>query len=732
MRNFWKFVCNMIRFDDKNRVFYLDTVKTTYAIGIFNGLLPVHIYYGKKINRVPDNWSENYSMRAGVADDFNGNSSDILPQEYPTFGSDLRIPALQILSKKFGGYVKLKYEKYEIVDGKPKIDGLPATYIENDGEAQTLKIYLKDDVLNIDVVLFYSVFSGFNAITRYVSVINNGENLYLNGIMSASIDFFGYKDCEIVTLDGSWQRERGITRRAIVSGNLNVESRCGVSGAYHNPFMAICDKGANENTGNVYGFSLVYSGDFVAGVECNAYNTVRAYIGINPFDFSYLLNSGETFYTPETVLVYSDEGFGKMSRIYHKFYRTRLCRGKYRDTSRFVLINNWETTCFDFDEEKIVNIAKKASEIGVDTMVLDDGWFGKRISDNAGLGDWIENPDRLPNGLSGLAEKVNALGMRFGLWFEPEMVNPDSDLYRAHPDWTLHIAGRKSSLSRNQLTLDLSRKDVCEYIVDAVANVLKKANIEYVKWDFNRYMSEVGSSLLPTNRQGEVRHRYILGLYNILETLTQQFPNVLFESCASGGGRFDPGMLYYMPQTWTSDDTDAIERLRIQYGTSIVYPFSAMGAHVSACPNLQIGRTTSFEMRCNVAMQGQLGFELDLNKCNEQEIETARCTIEKYHKLERVFHQGDCYRLRSPFETDLSILEFVSQDKNTAVICINSQKATCYSGEETIKLEGLKSHSQYEMCGIKYDSEYLMNSGIVIRNDRENKSEMLVLSLIEM
>ena len=412
----------------------------------------------------------------------------------------------------------------------------------------------------------------------------------LCGAMSAAVDFYGMADSDILTLDGTWTRERQITRKRITSGNQCVESRCGASSAYHSPFMAVCSKDAAETQGDVYGFSLVYSGDFVAGVELDAYNTARAYIGINPFQFSYTLERNDTFRTPEAVLVYSANGIGEMSRIYHKLYRTRLCRGKYRDSERFVLINNWEATYFDFNEEKLVKIAEKAAQIGIDTMVLDDGWFGKRTADNAGLGDWVENPDRLPNGLRGLADKINALGMRFGLWFEPEMVNPDSDLYRAHPDWILHAKGRQSSLVRNQLTLDLSRKDVCDYITEAVSDVLNKANIEYVKWDMNRYMSEVGSSELPADRQGEVKHRYMLGLYSVLETLTQRFPNVLFESCASGGGRFDPGMLYYMPQTWTSDDSDAAERLRIQYGTSIVYPYSSMGAHVSAVPNHQIGR----------------------------------------------------------------------------------------------------------------------------------------------
>ena len=718
----------MITFDEKNKVFYLSTEKTSYIIGLLNGELPIHIHWGKRIDRIPDDWGKTYTRRALSAYDRGEFSSNTLPQEYPTFGNaDNRIPAMQISSGVNGQQVKLKFSKYEIESGKPALKGLPATYTEADSEADTLKITLTDEVQQLEVTLYYTVFNNIDAITRRTVIKNLGEKTVLCGAMSAAVDFYGMADSDILTLDGTWTRERQITRKRITSGNQCVESRCGASSAYHSPFMAVCSKDAAETQGDVYGFSLVYSGDFVAGVELDAYNTARAYIGINPFQFSYTLERNDTFRTPEAVLVYSANGIGEMSRIYHKLYRTRLCRGKYRDSERFVLINNWEATYFDFNEEKLVKIAEKAAQIGIDTMVLDDGWFGKRISDNAGLGDWVENPDRLPNGLRGLADKINALGMRFGLWFEPEMVNPDSDLYRAHPDWILHAKGRQSSLVRNQLTLDLSRKDVCDYITEAVSDVLNKANIEYVKWDMNRYMSEVGSSELPADRQGEVKHRYMLGLYSVLETLTRRFPNVLFESCASGGGRFDPGMLYYMPQTWTSDDSDAAERLRIQYGTSIVYPYSSMGAHVSAVPNHQIGRITSFEMRCDVALPGQFGFELDLNKCTDHELEIAKKKVREYRELREVFHKGDCYRLKSPFETDLSAVEFVSEDKKTAVVCISSYKATAYSPDEFIKPQGLCENATYRIGENSYDGKYLMNYGILFRNDRENKSEIIVM-----
>lgn len=391
-------------------------------------------------------------------------------------------------------------------------------------------------------------------------------------------------------------------------------------------------------------------------------------------------------------------------------------------TERFVLINNWEATYFNFDEEKLLNIAKTASQIGVDTLVVDDGWFSTRVNDASGLGDWYENTDRLPSGLVGLAEKLNAMGMRLGLWFEPEMVNPNSELFRKHPDWILHVDGRESSLRRNQFTLDLSRKDVCEYIISSISDVLSKANIEYVKWDMNRYMSEVGSDILADERQGEVFHRYILGLYYVLDTITKRFPNVLFESCASGGGRFDPGMLYYMPQVWTSDNSDAVSRLKIQYGTSMVYPYSSMGAHVSVCPNHQIGGITPFEMRCNVALPGQFGFELNLAKCTSEELEIARNAIIKYKKLQEIFHKGDCYRLKSPFDTNISAIEFVSKDKQEAVLCIDSLNAIPCGPSEYICLKGLDENLNYTVNGEEYGGDYLMNRGILFTNDHVHKS----------
>ena len=716
----------MISFDSIKKVFYLNTDNTTYIFSVNEKGLLLHLYWGK---RLKNDISETYI--ADVNSDSFGEMS--IPLEYSTYGApDMRMPTFDAVYSDGSLISKFVFAGYEILEGKPCLSGLPATYCENEDKVQTLIVRLSDELKNVDVYLSYSVFEEFDAITRSVKIVNNGDKMQLSTALSASVDLYGMPESDIIHLDGAWGRERGITRTAIVSGNQNVESRYGASSAMHNPFIAVCDRTATENSGNVYGFSLVYSGNFTAGVELDTYGTGRAYIGINPIHFNFILENGDSFQTPEAVLVYSNEGIGGMSRIYHKLYRTRLCRGKYRDTERFVLVNNWEATYFNFTPEKIMEIAANAQKIGVDTVVLDDGWFGVRNDAKSGLGDWFVNKEKLPEGLCGLAEKINAMGMRFGLWFEPEMISPDSDLYRKHPDWALQIMGREATLRRHQLTLDLSRKDVCDYIIDAVCKILESANIEYVKWDMNRYMTEAGSLALSGERQGEVMHRYILGVYYMMETITQRFPNILFESCASGGGRFDPGMLYYMPQTWTSDDTDAVERLYIQYGTSIVYPYSAMGAHVTASPNHQVGRITPFEMRCNVAMPGQFGFELDLSRCTDDELLIAKEAVLEHRRLWEVFHKGNCYRLVSPFENDFSAVEFVSEDKNRAILCIESKKATPNNTYQFIKLDGLEKESLYKLEATDelYYGDFLMNVGIRFDNTKEYTSKRYVFNKV--
>lgn len=717
----------MIRFNEKTKVFELSTRNTSYAFGILDGKLLTHLYWGKKLSiEFPESWADEFIWRSHSPFDYGNYSTNFIPLEYPQYGGgDSRICAFSATYQDGSRVTKADYKAYEILSSKPAIDGLPGVYAESADNVETLVITLHDDLKNLDILLYYSVFEDYDAITRSVKVINGGDPIKIHSVLSANVDFFGADKCDFIHLDGTWARERAVVRQEILGGNMNIESNVGVSSAYYNPFIAVCDKSATELSGDAYGFGFVYSGCFTAGVERNAYGTVRAYMGINPREFEWLLENGQSFSSPEVILAYSPEGLSGMSRVFHKIIRERVCKGRFRDIERFALINNWEATYFDIDEEKIVNIAKKAKQIGIDTMVLDDGWFGKRTDDTSGLGDWTENPERLPNGIDGLCRRINDLGMNFGLWFEPEMVNPDSDLYRAHPDWIIHTKGRTPSQIRNQFTLDLSREDVREYVNNAVGAILSKANIAYVKWDMNRNMSEVGSAIAGEEHQGEIMHRYMLGLYSVLDDLNKKFPNVLFEACASGGSRYDCGILSYMPQVWTSDDTDAVERVKIQYGTSFIYPYSTMGCHVSACPNHQLGRTTPFDMRCNVAIPGQFGFELDLNKCTEEELEIAKKAVEDYHCLGEVFHKGDLYRLRSPFDCDISVNEFVSSDKNTVLVCIYPKTSAVAAKDEYIKLAGLDETAVYEYGGKLYGGDYLMNKGIHYINDREYKSLIL-------
>ncbi|OPJ57898.1 alpha-galactosidase [Clostridium oryzae] len=714
-----------IIYDDSKRVFHLQSGTedngTSYVMQVHkNGYLG-HAYWGRRINNV--NIDELLVLAQRVSFSANpeeGNSLlslDTFPQEYPAYGkTDLRVPAYSIQLENGSTIIDLRYDSYKIINGKPALSGLPAVYAESADEAKTLEVTMIDKLIGLKVILSYTVFKDYNVIARNVRFINEGTtDLKILSALSMSIDFDNY-NYDFLHLHGSWARERHIERRPLIKGNQSIMSRRGASSHVHNPFIALLNKDATEDNGEVYGFSLVYSGNFIAQAEVDQYDTTRVSIGINPFDFSWLLKPKETFQTPEAVMVYSSDGLGGMSRTYHDLYRSRLCRGEYRDKSRPVLVNNWEATYFNFNAEKIEAIAKVGKQLGIELFVLDDGWFGKRDSDNCSLGDWVVDKKKLPDGLKDLAERINKTGLKFGLWFEPEMVSPDSDLYRAHPDWCLHVPDRSRSLARNQLILDLSREDVCEYIIKAVSDVLRSAPISYVKWDMNRNMTEIGSELLPPDRQRETAHRYMLGLYRVLDKITANFPNILFESCSGGGGRFDPAMLYYMPQTWTSDDTDAVERIKIQYGTSIVYPVSTMGAHVSAVPNHQVHRNTSLKTRGDVAMSGNFGYELDLTKFTEDEKEHVKEQIAEYKELRHIIQFGDMYRLLSPFEGNDTSWIIVSKDKTEAFAAYFSVLAVPNGPIKRIKFKGLDAKKNYTIEGKEgiYGGDELMYAGIPV------------------
>ena len=692
-----------IRYDEANRIFELDTRNTSYRIGIADeeGFVG-HIYYGQKIRpqkcdqflrtcEAPFVPSKNNRERCSFMDTF--------PTEYSGNGiGDYRESCIAVKTANGSRTVDLKFVDYDIVNGKPGISGLPASFAGEE-EVQTLVVHMMDGGCGIDVDLIYSVFEDEDVITRSVSVKNAGDrNIRLTKVYSACIDMDD-EDFEMLTLHGSWARERQIERRPIAYGKQSVSSLRGESSHQDHPFMAWMTKGTDQTTGDVYGMHFVYSGNFIAQIEKSQFDSVRAVMGIHSEGFEWWLTPGETFTAPEVVLTYSHDGLGQMTRNLHDFYRCHMIRSRYLHQKRPVLINNWEATYFDFTREKLIAIAQKAKECGVELFVLDDGWFGARTTDHAGLGDWVANPDRLPEGITGIAEDIEKVGLKFGLWFEPEMTNKDSDLYREHPDWILSVLGRHDSHGRFQYVLDFSRKEVVDRIYEMMAKILSTAKVSYVKWDMNRSITECYSAALPADRQGEVFHRYILGVYDLYERLTSTFPHVLFESCASGGGRFDPGILYYAPQGWTSDDTDAIERVKIQYGTSMCYPISSMGSHVSVVPNHQTRRETPLKTRANAAYFGTFGYELDLNKLTAEEIEEVKEQVKFMKAYREVIQYGTFYRLASPFDDEECGWMVVSDDKKTAIVAWFRTLYTPNKCFTRMKLHGLDPDAIYS-CNV--------------------------------
>ena len=556
-------------------------------------------------------------------------------------------------------------------------------------------------------------------ITRSVRIINKGkEAFYLTKVISASIDMDN-REFEAISLHGSWARERQIQTVPVSHAKLSVESTRGESSHQDHPFLALKTKGTDQEHGEVYAMHFVYSGNFKALVQNDQFDQVRMMMGIHPEDFKWKLMPGEEFQAPEVVMVYSHEGLGRMSRIFHDFYREHLIRSPYKNKKRPILINNWEATYFEFNTEKLIAIAKQASKLGIEMLVMDDGWFGNRFDDNRALGDWIVNEEKLPGGLKYLVDEVNKLGMKFGIWFEPEMISPESELYKEHPDWAIAIKGRTATRSRNQYVLDLSRRDVLEHTYESVAKILRSANIEYVKWDMNRQLTDLGSACLPVDQMGELYHRYVLAVYELQERLMKEFPYLLLENCSGGGARFDPGMLYYSPQIWCSDDTDAIERLKIQEGTALIYPLSAMGAHVSDCPNHTVGRVTPFETRGYVALAGTFGYELDVTKIPEEDRKMIPEQVAMYHKYNDLVREGDYYRIASYRENHyFDCYGVVKKDKTEALFTFVQVLNRPNYHSRRILLQGLDPEKNYRIEGEEgvYTGDVLMKAGYLVQN----------------
>ena len=709
----------MITFNKEQQVFHLCNNQISYLIEVEEHGYLAHLYFGKKINHYSGHYQYVRDMRSfgpyPEAADHDTFSLDTVMLEYPGYGfGDFREPAYNFKLKDGSRITDFRYDSFEIVQGKCAIEGLPHLYTNQATEAETLIITLKDDVAQLRLKLNYTIYQDYATVIRSITLINDSaETVEINQLASQALDFPN-RSFELIHLNGAWGRERQLTREKIEIGTKVLDSKRGSSSHHQNPFVTLVEPTTTEFQGEAYGFCLVYSGNHQTVIEKDNYSQTRVVMGMNPFNFAWQLPAGESFHSPEVVNVYSNQGLNQMSKTYHDLFNHHLIRGEHQLKERPVLINNWEATYFDFDDAKIHGIVDEAQALGIEMFVLDDGWFGERKDDHRSLGDWYEFEGKLEQGLEGIAQYVHDKGMKFGLWFEPEMISKDSDLHRAHPDWVLSVPGRPRSLSRQQHVLDFSRADVRDHIYQQMTAILDRVPIDYIKWDMNRNMTEVYSLLLDPEMQGEVSHRYILGLYEFMEKLTQAYPHILFESCSGGGGRYDAGMLYYMPQTWTSDNTDPIARLKIQYSTSLVYPISTMGAHVSAIPNHQTGRETSLDIRGNVAMSGVLGYELDLTTLSEEEKALIVKQVDFYKEHRQLLQFGDFVRLKSPYEENEVAWMFVSKDKKEAIVFYFRVLVEASAPYVTLKLAHLDETLEYQIANHVISGDALMNIGMYI------------------
>lgn len=699
-----------ITFHSSGRVFHLQGCGFSYISMILpNGQLG-QLYFGAPL---ADRDGFEHMLVAAHRDmapcPFEGNgdfSMEDIKQEYPVNGNgDLRNVACVIETPDGARNADFRYVSHEIHSGKPKLAGLPATYVEHDDEAETLAITLQDDLLRLQLILSYTIYRDLPVITRNVQFINDGNSsVILQRALSTNLDLPD-ANWDMTEFTGAWGRERHPQTFRIHIGVQEIYSLRGHSSHQFNPFLVLKRPHTDEFQGEAIGTALVYSGNFLGSVEVDNYHVTRLMMGIHPQGLAWTLAPGEAFQTPEAITVYTCDGLNALSQALHTLLRTRLARGYWRDRPRPILLNSWESTYMQFDEAKLLPIASKAHELGIDLFVLDDGWFGHRDNATSSLGDWVADRRKLPDGIEGLASKINALGMQFGLWFEPEMISKDSHLYRAHPDWMIRVPGREPLQGRNQYVLDLSKTDVVNYLFEAMSAILSSGKVSYVKWDMNRSITDVFSQGRPREFQGELLHRQILGMYALYERLTSTFPKVLFESCASGGARFDPGMLYYAPQGWVSDDTDAVERVKIQFGTSYAYPISSMGSHVSAVPNHQLMRVTPLKTRADVAYFGTFGYELDVNAMPDDEQRQVRDQIAFMKAHRELIDTGTFWRLISPFEESEVGLQqgseaawmVVSADRRHALVGYYRMIMPLNEGYRLLKLAGLDPTATYRV-----------------------------------
>ena len=709
-----------IQIDAEKKIFTLETDHTMYqmqadAYGVLR-----HLWYGAKtgcdMSYLQDYPDVGFSGNIYAAGNDRTYSLDTLPLEYAGAGvGDFRVPAVAAVHADGSSALDLRYYSHTVKPGKYGIEGLPAVYAAED-EAETLEVVLRDTASAVEVTLLYAVLPALDLVTRCARIRNLGETpVTLTKAASLCLDI-SRGSWEWVHFHGRHAMERQMERRLLFHGIQEIGSTRGTSSHHQNPTVLLCTPDCTETAGACIGAALVYSGSHQTRLEGDQLGQVRMVMGIHPDLFRWELKAGETFSTPEVMLSYSDTGLETLSHHFHQAIREHICRGKYQLAERPVLINNWEATYFGFDTEKILHIAEEAARLGVDMLVLDDGWFGKRDDDCSGLGDWFVNETKLSGGLHDLVEKIKGMGMRFGIWFEPEMISEDSDLYRKHPDWAIRIPDRAPMRSRYQLVLDMANPEVQEYLFRVMSDVLHSADISYVKWDMNRSISDWYTRTLPADRQGEMPHRYVLGLYALLERLTAAFPDVLFEGCSGGGGRFDAGMLYYCPQIWCSDDTDAYERTKIQYGTSFFYPVSAVGSHVSTVPNHQTGRITPFETRGTVAMAGSFGYELDLNLLSDGEKQEVAEQIRQFKTYGPLIHNGKYYRLTNPMAEDAALWEFAAQDGSEVLVQGMLFHAEANVLRRTVQLRGLDAEKRYRLDGTEqvYTGAALMAGGVLL------------------